>query len=848
MRRIYITIGALLIAGAFWRPAEGQRATVSNLAGESLTPRHLARGTLWHSFLSTGAEGARPVEGNYAGLYLDLAYPGFALISWGGGGTNDFSSYYGDQRSAGSMHVDLTSHNGRGHGWWIATKVNGQAEVSWADPLIAAMEESEDVVAMAVDPGVDFKGRYAGLGNDVVSPNSGRSMANWWPGTGVELDALEPREILNYRIGQYNDVSVDNFPEDIVLSKWTTGLGITGEKAAFAWNHPDYDDFVITEWVFENTGDTDGDRAADLPGGGHALENVYFSFHHRFMPSSSGVSRTSYRAYYSDYGTGDGCSSNFGPLDNSQDDKIKYTESPNYDGPGTARGLRLTYQYDWDNFCLTGPLADDIGDPYRSELRCSQCTFPSLTRVGDITSPAWIGKAPIDVDPTDGFVGDNDVYEAPKVAQQPFAHNLFHFFHRQQSIAVLFELLTEEPDPNVHTDDTLYQMISSSPDPSYFEPLNDHNAALSRSTRGSGDPNLGVPLLPLPDNPTEPMPYMPNPEWEWKDRHGIAAAYSVMDAYGPYDLAPGQKVKLVFAYVAGAPVTENFKTFQKRRDNTELRKEENGLAWANLVNHLMKAKEAYALGYDLPNQPPDVDARLASSANAQVEITWPATGDNAINPDTDQSDVAGYRVYRSEGLPDQWELVADIKVGSASGGTYLYEDSNSVAGFPYYYSVRSYQGSANTGFVSRVTGETVAGGVSAYESGPGDPSTFYYPPSGPVSFSPVQSVSASADRLEKDILIVPNPYILDDMHTYEGSTKIRILNVPRKCKIRIYTVGGDLVGEVLHDSQTVGEAAYFQLNRTSTSPLVFGTYFVTVESMVQESMGQVKRAAFVTIR
>ena len=84
MRRITIITGALLIAGAFWRPAEAQRATISNLAGESLTPRHLARGTLWHSFLSTGAEGARPVEGNYAGLYLDLAYPGFALISWGG--------------------------------------------------------------------------------------------------------------------------------------------------------------------------------------------------------------------------------------------------------------------------------------------------------------------------------------------------------------------------------------------------------------------------------------------------------------------------------------------------------------------------------------------------------------------------------------------------------------------------------------------------------------------------------------------------------------------------------------------------------------------------------------------
>ncbi len=849
--KLFFCAALILALGAFDFPAEAQRMALTGTANTPMPPRQLTRGRLWHSFVNTGAEGARVVEINYSGIFADLDYPGHTIIQGFGAFSspvNDFNSHYGARSVLNSDQIDFATHNGRGHGWWFAAKVNGEAQVSYSSPLIKGREESDDVFAVAVDPTVDFGGRFANVGNDVLAPVSGQSMGNWWPGTTVALDALEPREILNYKFGEYNGVATDNFPEDIILSKWTTKMGITGTKAAYAWNHPDYDDFVIVEWVFENTGDTDGDRVADLPGGGHMLEDVFFGIQHRLINSSAGNNRHSYTAYFWDYGAGDGCSGVFGQADNGQDDKIKYTEAPNYDGPASAVGLKMTYSYDWDNWCYTGAVSNDVGDPYRAGFRRGGLPIPVFTKDGDILSPAWVGVAEIDVDPTDGFVGDNDVYEAPKVAQQPFAHNLFHFFHRQQSIAVLFELLTEEPDPNVHTDDTLYQMISSSPDPSYFEPLNDHNAALSRSTRGSGDPNLGVPLLPLPDNPTEPMPYMPNPEWEWKDRHGIAAAYSVMDAYGPYDLAPGQKVKLVFAYVAGAPVTENFKTFQKRRDNTELRKEENGLAWANLVNHLMKAKEAYALGYDLPNQPPDVDARLASSANAQVEITWPATGDNAINPDTDQSDVAGYRVYRSEGLPDQWELVADIKVGSASGGTYLYEDSNSVAGFPYYYSVRSYQGSANTGFVSRVTGETVAGGVSAYESGPGDPSTFYYPPSGPVSFSPVQSVSASADRLEKDILIVPNPYILDDMHTYEGSTKIRILNVPRKCKIRIYTVGGDLVGEVLHDSQTVGEAAYFQLNRTSTSPLVFGTYFVTVESMVQESMGQVKRAAFVTIR
>ena len=144
--------------------------------------------------------------------------------------------------------------------------------------------------------------------------------------------------------------------------------------------------------------------------------------------------------------------------------------------------------------------------------------------------------------------------------------------------------------------------------------------------------------------------------------------------------------------------------------------------------------------------------------------------------------------------------------------------------------------------------DPVEGGVRAYESGIGDVSTYYLPPSGSAPDSPVQVPTASADRLEKDILIVPNPYIPKAPHSYEGSTKIRILNVPRKAKIRIFSVAGDLVGEVDHDSQTEGEAAFFQFNRTHITQLTFGVYFVTVESLLPGTEGQVKGAKLVIIR
>jgi hypothetical protein len=835
---------AAAVLVAFCVPAEAQ-LTAGGTSNLPLPPRQLTRGQLWHSYFNTGCDGFRGAGSvNYASsTYADLVYPSTTIR-----GGDDYSEYFGS-RAAAYNHVEVDRHNGRGHAWWIATKVDGKEVVSWSSPLAKGREESDDVVLMQVDPTIDLGGRFASVGNPVSSPLTGTEMANWWPGSGL-ISPEEPIEILNYRYGQYNNVATDNFPEDIILSKWTTGTGITGEKAAYAWNHPEYDDLIIQEFIFENTGDSDGDRVADLPGGGHDLRNVYFAFHHRLCTSSAGASRGTQSGWFWDFGTGDACDGPNGPdgKDNLQDDKIKYTEAPNYDGPDWARGLKMNYVYDWDNFCYGGQIADDVGDPWRAELKQRLQSVPIYISNGDLLSQAWIGVAEIDVDPTDGFVGDDEIYVAPKVAQQPFAHNLFWFLFRQQTSAVSSDIHGDEPDPTKLSDEVLYQMVTRSPESSYFDSPRD-----SRPTRGSGPPGEGVPLLPLPDEPTEPMPYMPNPVWEWEGRRGIAAAYTVMDTYGPYDLAPGDKVKFVFAYVAGSPVEESFDSFSRLGDNSELRKEENGKAFENLVKHLRKAKEAYELGYDLPNQPPDVKTTLASSKNAQVEISWPDDADTSPNPDTGRPDVAGYKIYQSETIPGLWKEIGDVKVGDAqyydaAAGTYTFEDPLSVSGFSYLYQVRAYQGSGNVGFVSRKTGRTVEGGVTAYTTGPSDPGTYYIPPGGSSGLSPVQVPSIEADRMERPIHIVPNPYIIDAVHTYEGSQKIRILNLPRRAKIRIFSVAGNMVAEEVHESDTVGEFGYFQINRTLTGPLTFGVYIVTVESMVPESMGQVQYAKFVIIR
>ena len=98
-----------------------------------------------------------------------------------------------------------------------------------------------------------------------------------------------------------------------------------------------------------------------------------------------------------------------------------------------------------------------------------------------------------------------------------------------------------------------------------------------------------------------------------------------LQAYGPYDLAAGDSIKLVFAVLAGS-----------------------GLE--NIQNAAKNAKQTFDWQYNLPKPPPspqmDVSKNKALS-DGSIKIWWQNLNENAVDPDKGEADFDGYKIYRS---------------------------------------------------------------------------------------------------------------------------------------------------------------------------------------------------------
>src|SRR5450759_1204855 len=122
------------------------------------------------------------------------------------------------------------------------------------------------------------------------------------PVAGVYSFPLALSRIENYPVlanGNLNPSYDADEAEEIIVTKWATPLGITVMQTSRAWSFPDYDDFIIYEYEFENTGDTDGDPST--PNRADTLTEVLISFADGLAPGKTGYERTFNRWSGGDY-------------------------------------------------------------------------------------------------------------------------------------------------------------------------------------------------------------------------------------------------------------------------------------------------------------------------------------------------------------------------------------------------------------------------------------------------------------------------------------------------------------------------------------------------------------------
>ena len=102
-----------------------------------------------------------------------------------------------------------------------------------------------------------------------------------------------------------------------------------------------------------------------------------------------------------------------------------------------------------------------------------------------------------------------------------------------------------------------------------------------------------------------------------------------------------------------------------------------------------------------------------------------------------------------------------------------------------------------------------------------------------------------AEELE-EVYVVPNPYVATNLleplnpvsNTERGERRLYFANVPQRCTIRIYTVVGELVDVIEHDSTIDDGKAFWNLRTKDNMNIAYGLYLFHVESDHGEFIGK----------
>ncbi len=283
---------------------------------------------------------------------------------------------------------------------------------------------------------------------------------------------------------------------------------------------------------------------------------------------------------------------------------------------------------------------------------------------------------------------------------------------------------------------------------------------------------------------------------------------------GPYQMAPGDSFRVVWADVVGTISVQkswdvgnawangnaaatwdepDWRLSPQQIDYPELAPTDNDKAkdsWVytgqdTLFRNAANAQWNFSHGYDIPVPPAPPSSIEITSKPDRIEVAWGASPDEGEN-------VAGYKMYRARGdnnpdlseseqrLIGLWDEIADIEADGSS--EYIFDDEEAQRGQAYFYYVTAYDnGEGNIGAYGQDRGVLESGKYLTR------------------TVQPAHLTRPSEDDLS-EVRVVPNPFNVSasDIQFTGEPNKIIFMNLPPECTIDIYTESGDLVKTLEH--------------------------------------------------
>ncbi len=379
------------------------------------------------------------------------------------------------------------------------------------------------------------------------------------------------------------------------------------------------------------------------------------------------------------------------------------------------------------------------------------------------------------------------------------------------------------------------------------------------------------------------------------------ANYTTMLSTGPWHaLAPGDSVQVVFAVVCA----EKAGTQWEGLDNPDQRANlYANLAWAQrcyngedingndrldpgedivarVPGGLIYGSDGKLTRYVLPTPPPQPRVH-AEVDNQRATIYWDRSAEVALDPISGKKDFEGYRVYRSKAgadfLSNQSLLLSipmvgdfdrtDDSIGYNTGfKSILIDSSASYRGMVFSGDTTHYfyQFPPKSADVSQLNGWQYVYGVSAYDQG--DPSNNLNSLESAMKTVSIISGTTPTSDASKEIGVYPNPYYSKAYWDGNGERfrKIYFYNLPANATITVYTLAGDVVARMDHNSTNSGtDIRWFQQFSSSQTPqfsggehawdliskndqaIATGLYLFTVKD---NNTGTIKRGKFLVIK
>jgi hypothetical protein len=563
---------------------------------------------------------------------------------------------------------------------------------------------------------------------------------------------------------------VDTLKSDrMIYDKVNTGLGITMERKIYAFSQQYHDNYHIMEYRFTNTGNPEIGLAAKT------LTDVRFFWQFRYAPGGPGPCLMV--ADNARWGKNAMCDARGFPPDISNS-KIPAAEND------------VKCMFTWHGFAAdafqpalgTSPNAatyDNIGAPVFSPTMAA--ALGSLTyleaadtnwRLGAAQIP---GYAPIfasksGTDPTNdpnqpsttGFIGSDDNYIVSYEDKQ---------FDDKK--------MTEQ-----------YSRMSQGHAPRHAWLVDPTGNFSQQKVEG----NIGV---------------------------GAPGGWSEGMGYGPYTLAPGQSVTVVWAEgVSGLTREECINIGLQYKLGTITTKMKNDSVLNGRLRFFETMRRAvanYRSGFNIPKAPFPPATFSVRGGGDRIALTWDP------NPKESANGFQGYRVYRATGSKDSTYHViyqcggtrpSDPNVKYDGTKTYAFNDVTATRGVSYYYYITTF----GSPIAADPTTRTPAGELE---------SNLAYTRTYDPAFLKRPAVSSS-----DSIRIAPNPYVISSSENTlrfpSEPDKIAFFNIPGNCVISIYTELGELIKQIVHNDGT-GDA-YWNSITSANQVVVSGVYIVVFEN------------------